>query len=217
MIVLRKRMSLVLGLAFSIAMPSMAQSPSIREVWKSVPQIVTPYLSDNNRLDFIDFMDSKMTAKVHNELNGESVMTMLNDRYLKLSLSKSSTLEMSVFKSLVALPDTSGYMICVVKTVGTDVQQSTIDLYTQKWFHLCSVDPASLLGNPTERPDTMSQQRYEQLCAKINTILVRASLSATEPTLDVSANCLCLSDEDKKALNGIFKQKTVKLNEVYVK
>ena len=199
-----------------MAMHIQAQTPDIREIWKSVPQQVVPYLTENNKLDFLDFMDSKMTAKVHNALNGESEMTTLNSHYLKLALSKSSTLEMYVMPVSVTLSDTSKAVVCVVKTVGTDVQQSTVDFYSQKWHHLFSVSPAVLLGKLTQRPDTMSQSRYDELEQKDAPVCVKASLSPTEPILYVSANSPAQTEADKEAIKLIFKQKSFNLRDIFV-
>jgi hypothetical protein len=199
-----------------MALHIQAQTPDIREIWKSVPQQVVPYLTETNKLDFLDFMDSKMAAKVHNALNGESEMTTLNSHYLKLALSKSSTMEMYVMPVSETLPDTSKAVVCVVKTVGTDVQQSTVDFYSQKWHHLFSVSPTVLLGKLMQRPDTMSQSRYDELEQKATPVCVKASLSPTEPVLYVNANSPAQIEADKEAMKLIFKQKSINLRDIYV-
>ena len=208
-----KKLSLLL-LSSLLIVPVAAQN--MHEVFKQMPASMYPYLSKTNRLDFLDFMDSKMTAKVHNALNGESEMTTLNSHYLKLALSKSSTLEMYVMPVSVTLSDTSKAVVCVVKTVGTDVQQSTVDFYSQKWHHLFSVSPAVLLGKLTQRPDTMSQSRYDELEQKAAPVCVKASLSPTEPILYVSANSPAQTEADKEAIKLIFKQKSFNLRDIFV-
>src|SRR5574344_957229 len=161
MLLNRKRMCTCVCLAL-MAMHIQAQTPDIREIWKSVPQQVVPYLTENNKLDFLDFMDSKMTAKVHNALNGESEMTTLNRH------------------------------------------------------HLFSVSPAVLLGKLTQRPDTMSQSRYDELEQKAAPVCVKASLSPTEPILYVSANSPAQTEADKEAIKLIFKQKSFNLRDIFV-
>ena len=39
-----------------------AQDLMIRDVFKQMPDSLMPYLSQNNRLDFIDFLDANMKA-----------------------------------------------------------------------------------------------------------------------------------------------------------
>ena len=41
-----------------------AQELKMRDVFKQMPDSLLPYLTQNNRLDFIDFMDSNMVAIV---------------------------------------------------------------------------------------------------------------------------------------------------------
>ena len=40
-----------------------AQNLKMRDVFKQIPDSLVPYLSQNNRLDFIDFLDSNMKAE----------------------------------------------------------------------------------------------------------------------------------------------------------
>ena len=47
--------------------PCQAQ-PKMREVFQRMPAMMLPYLTENNKLDFIDFIDSGMKAEVRNEL-----------------------------------------------------------------------------------------------------------------------------------------------------
>ena len=54
----------------------------MRDVFKQMPDSLIPYLSSNNRLDFIDFIDSKMDAEVANSLGGKSRMQKLTDKYV---------------------------------------------------------------------------------------------------------------------------------------
>ena len=59
-----------------------AQEATMRDVFKQMPDSLIPYLSSNNRLDFIDFIDSKMDAEVANSLGGKSRMQKLTDKYI---------------------------------------------------------------------------------------------------------------------------------------
>ena len=40
-----------------------AQDLKMRDVFKQIPDSLVPYLSQNNRLDFIDFLDSNMRCR----------------------------------------------------------------------------------------------------------------------------------------------------------
>ena len=65
---------LLMGWLLSVALCAPAQHLTIRDVFKSMPDSLMPYLSNNNRLDFIDFMDSNMKAEVKNQFGGNSIM-----------------------------------------------------------------------------------------------------------------------------------------------
>ena len=70
-----------------VALPSWGQQLRMADVFKQMPDSLMPYLSTNNRLDMIDFMDAHMKAEVTNLLDGKSEMTALADDSLTIQLS----------------------------------------------------------------------------------------------------------------------------------
>ena len=61
----RMIMILLSFIVFHVSLVSVSAQPSVRqitikEVFKAMPDSLIPYLSQNNRLDFIDFMESNM-------------------------------------------------------------------------------------------------------------------------------------------------------------
>ena len=66
-----------------------AQDMLMRDVFRQIPDSLMPSLSVNNRLDFIDFMDSNMKASVRNQLGGTSEMTALSDDSLSIRMKRS--------------------------------------------------------------------------------------------------------------------------------
>jgi hypothetical protein len=71
-----------------------AQDLKISEVFKQMPDSLMPYLTANNRLDFIDFMDSNMKAEVSNMTGGTSEMTALTDDSLSIRMSDALRVDM---------------------------------------------------------------------------------------------------------------------------
>jgi hypothetical protein len=65
-----------------------------------------PYLSKNNRLDFIDFLDSGMKAEVRNQLGGTSQMLSLADDSLSIQMNPSLRVDMIAMDSVVAVVET---------------------------------------------------------------------------------------------------------------
>ena len=59
-------------IAVMAALTAGADTVNLRNLFVEMPDTVIPYLSRNNRLDFVDFMDSNMKAEVTNALGGKS-------------------------------------------------------------------------------------------------------------------------------------------------
>ena len=112
---------------------------NMRDVLKSMPDSIIPLLAENNRLDFIDFMESDMKAEVTNVLQGKSSMTELDDHYTKILLTESSVVEMILLETQTPV-DSVNQVLCVVKTFGTDIKESTVDFYSVKGRRLKTVD-----------------------------------------------------------------------------
>jgi len=96
-------MALLVAATFSQAS---AQSIQIRDAFREMPDSLMPYLSKNNCLDFIDFLDSGMKAEVHNKLGGTSQMLSLGDDSLSIQMNPSLRVDMVALDSLVAVVET---------------------------------------------------------------------------------------------------------------
>ena len=117
-----------------------AQEVSMRDVFKQMPDSIVPYLTENNRLDFIDFMDSNMNAEITNLLGGKSQMTKLNNLYVSLTLNEASSMEMRLLPLEEELVDGANQIICLIRTYGTDVRESVIDFFSLQWRRLATSD-----------------------------------------------------------------------------
>ena len=96
-------MALLVAATFSQAS---AQCIQIRDAFREMPDSLMPYLSKNNRLDFIDFLDSGMKAEVHNQLGGTSQMLSLGDDSLSIQMNPSLRVDMVALDSVVAVVET---------------------------------------------------------------------------------------------------------------
>ena len=110
-------------------MPAMAQRPSVREVFKAMPDSLLPYLTTNNRLDLIDFIDANMKSVVTNLLEGETQMTTLTDDSLSLQLNSLVVLD------LCLEPVDTGMVVCLRKTyrISDRQEQTSEERYTLDW------------------------------------------------------------------------------------
>ncbi len=110
-----------------------AQTVEMRDCFKTMPDSLLPYLSANNRLDMIDFIDSGMEAKINNAFDEPCYLDTLSTDYLRLRLTGSSVMEMRLSKSPEILPDSSNYMIETRHSMGRRSKVETVERYTQKW------------------------------------------------------------------------------------
>ena len=112
---------------------------TIRDLLKSMPDSVIPYITENNRLDMIDFMDSNMDAVVTNALGGKSQMLKLTDQYVSIQLSESSSVAMRLLD--VPTPvDSLPQILCLVRTYDSGIRESTVSFYSLTWRPLSTTD-----------------------------------------------------------------------------
>ena len=113
---------------------SSAQEPTLRDVFRQIPDSLMPSLSVNNRLDFIDFMDSNMKASVRNRFDGISEMTALTDDSLSIRMSNALRVDMLLLR-LDAPVDTIQDVVVFAETFLTDsiYGETVVKFYTPDW------------------------------------------------------------------------------------
>ena len=104
----------------------------LRTLFINMPDSIMPALTRSERMDFMDYMDSGMKAKVRNKLGGESVMTSYSDKSLIVMTSQSGRLEMIVFPR-----KKGGNLICIIKTVTARYDDSRLSFYNEDWTPVC--------------------------------------------------------------------------------
>ena len=136
----RKMMrKLLLSISLLTTLGLSAQDVTMRDMFKQMPDSLSPYLTANNRLDFIDFIDSNMNAEVTNSLGGKSRMLKLTDKYAEIALNEASSVAMLLLP--VSEPvDSTSQILCMIRTYGKDVQESTVEFYSAKWRRLQASD-----------------------------------------------------------------------------
>ena len=111
-----------------------AQELKIRDIFKQMPDSLIPYLSQNDRLDFIDFMDSNMKAEVTNMLGGKSEMITLADDSLSIRMNPSLKTDMLLLP-LAEPVDSFNQVVVVIETFYTDsiYGESNVLYYAPTW------------------------------------------------------------------------------------
>lgn len=145
---------LLMGWLLSVALCAPAQHLTIRDVFKSMPDSLMPYLSNNNRLDFIDFMDSNMKAEVKNQFGGNSTMTALTEDSLSIQMNHAMRVNMLLL-NLEEPVDTIRQVVVLAETFLTDsvYGESSVKFYTPNWQPIYQSIPWS----------EIHQQRIERL------------------------------------------------------
>ena len=133
---------------------------NMRDMLKQMPDTLLPFLPENARLDFIDFIESNMKAEVSNSLEGKSELATLTDSYALLNLTKSSQIEMRLLDTTEEI-DSMHQLLCVVRSYGTDIRESVVEFYSLRWRKLPTADrvglPAEMfVANLSEREPTLS-------------------------------------------------------------
>ena len=140
---------LILATMFAIMIgQSSAEGVQIRDVFRQMPDSLMPYLTQNNRLDFIDFLDSGMKAEVTNVTGGTSEMTALTDDSLSIRMSDALRVDMllldldvpvDTLRQIVVFVETflidSVYCESVCKTYSIDWQPVTEDVSFNELQH----------------------------------------------------------------------------------
>ena len=118
---------------------SAADTLTVRKLFIEIPDSVVPYLSTNNRLDMIDFMDSHMKAEVTNDLGGKSLMTALTDDSLSIKLSEACNLDMLLLTSTQEI-DSCRQVVMLVRSfvIDNESMEATVEYYSARWHRLNS-------------------------------------------------------------------------------
>lgn len=101
------------------------------DVFASMPDSIIPYLTKNNRLDCIDFINSNMEAVVTNSLGGKCQLIMLTDDSLSLKLSDVSSMELKLVpRTIETETDT---VICMKRVFLLPEKDTREEFFTIDW------------------------------------------------------------------------------------
>ena len=114
-----------------------AQTKTVGDAFREMPDSIVPYLTENNRLDMLDFMASHMKAVVQNRFEGHSEMLTLTDDSLSLKLSDALRMTIRLVDSSREV-DGDRRLIRVDEQVGipTAVVDNKCTFYSIKWRKL---------------------------------------------------------------------------------
>lgn len=107
---------------------------NIQDVLRHMPDSIMPVLTENNVLDFMDYMVCDMKAEVTNKLGGKSEMTALGEDFTAIRISTNSTIQLKL------LPYNGKKIIAMISSVSSDTKyiDSNIMFYSTDWEPLNS-------------------------------------------------------------------------------
>ena len=125
---------LMMALPLSASAHSLDSKPaSIRSVFSEMPDSLLPYLTRNNRLDMLDFMESNMKAEVRNRFDGLSEMTSLKANSLHIQLNDASTVDIILFPVEEPI-DSASQIVCILQSFCD--RESMLSFYSMTWRQL---------------------------------------------------------------------------------
>lgn len=151
-----------------------ANAQQLKDLFVHMPDSLSPLLTEVNRADCIDFLESKMKAVVDNRLGGKSEMTDLSSDYLRLQLTAQTSWQMK----LLPMND-SIKVICMIATACAPACDSFVRFYDLQWKEIPS---SSFLLMPTTKDffvknDTLTVDEYETALNKADICLIKAELN----------------------------------------
>ena len=178
------------------AMPLFAQN--MKSVFIAMPDSIAPLLSQVNKEDCVDFLDSNMKAEVTNRFGGKTEMKVLTDDYVLMQTTPGSTLEMKLFPV-----NDSTKVVCMVKTVCASACDSEIRFYASDWSKELSMD--DFLQRPDVEafylPQDSITEEYTLTRKKADMDLMKASLSKNDASLTfIYTTPEYMNKEDKEKL-----------------
>lgn len=181
------------------------------EAFRTMPDSIVRLLTNNDRMDLLDFAESKMTAKVTNRLDGKSTLDKLTDNYLHLSVSERSVVEMKLFDMKNGDP-----VVLVVKTVSGPAKDSVMKLYSADWSQELNLD--SFLEQPVidaywSKPLEEMSELELQLVRQLDPFLVNVSLSPDNTKVTFNRSFEMLPKVDQPAVEKLLQPVTVELKD----
>jgi len=178
------------------------------DVVRNMPDSILPLLTKNDRLDFVDYLDSNMKAEVTNKFGGKSEMTIVTNDYAHIKMTGSSDV------SFKLLPNGGDSIICVVQTFTSGVASSVLKFYTKEWEVLPSKAFVSIppIKDFFSFPETLGKAEQENLINKIDVCFVKAEFVKDSNDLAFALTTPnYLSEEDRESMAKFLKQ-SVTLN-----
>lgn len=151
------RLTIILSALLTWSTSVAADTIDVSGLLRQMPDSIWPLLTRNDRLDMVDFAQSKMGNAVTNRLGGSSRIDTLAADYARVRLSHGVSAEIALVGQQT---DSAACRILVLTTYGTLDRETAIALYSSRWQRL----PFPALGRDSL---TLAGDLADSLCASI--------------------------------------------------
>lgn len=191
---MRRRLLIIVSIFCALS----ATAQNMKSVFVSMPDSIAPLLTQTNKEDCIDFLDSNMKAVVKNRFGNEAEMKALTENYALMQTSPVGTLEMK----LLPVNDSTN-VVCMVKTVCASACDSEVHFYASDWSK--KLDAKNFLQTPEADAfflpnDTLTDEDI-LIRKKADMHLMKVSLSKDDASLTyIYSTPDYLNEEDREKL-----------------
>ena len=207
----RKIQTMIWGLGLLLASQAV-NAKSLRELWISMPDSLAFTLNQSMRTELVELQEMGVKSEVTNVLGSNAVLDTLTHDFAQVRLSKAATLQLKL------LPYDAGKdsLLCMVKTYAAPEKESEVLFFNQKWE---SLKPSDFFGSQSfddilnsliEKPDTMSEEKFEEIKAMLEPKMMSALLFQHENIIVFRLSLPLLSAEEKKQVNAVKVQRKFK-------
>ena len=191
---MRRRLLIIVSIFCGLS----ATAQNMKSVFVLMPDSIAPLLTQTNKEDCIDFLDSNMKAVVKNRFGNEAEMKALTENYVLMQTSPVGTLEMK----LLPVNDSTN-VVCMVKTVCASACDSEVHFYTSDWSK--KLDAKNFLQTPEADafflPNDTLTDEDALIRKKADMHLMKVSLSKDDTSLTyIYSTPDYLNKEDREKL-----------------
>lgn len=169
--------------------------PAIGSVFVNLKVSELSLLSENNRLDLLDYANCGMAARVENCYGGKTELTLKTEDYMHLSMTSVSELD------ILFLSDITGDTIVgMISTITSPIEQSIFHAYTLTGEQIALTFPI-----PASREFVCSNIVEESILSKIDMLPVRIKYICEDKTFECQLSTKRLSREESAIITKNLK------------
>lgn len=196
----------IAALAFSLS----ARSQTMTDLFTAMPDSMASYLDSEQRQDLAGQVGGNAVKPfVVNSLGDTTRIDTLTGDFIEVRCNNARTIQIK------RLPyNGSDSIICVVNTFYGPAAESTVAFYDLGWHKLNGsfyepVNPRALV----QKPDSVSNDDFEQLFEMLDPQLVYMLLSPSDDSLTIGLSMPFVLKEKKSEIEGILLQRKLKWND----